>query len=109
MLSGRGTVFIYSPKEFEEKIAAISEVKEFDDEGQDILSKVMANTYELNADPQDRFLLPAELIASAGIKKDVVTVGKFTKAELYAAEKFDALNAGAGYTENDIAYLKTRI
>ena len=109
MLSGRNTIFIYSPKEFEERIAPIAEAAQFDDEGQDTLSKVMAHTYVLESDAQGRYLLPQELIALAEIKKDIVTIGKFTKAEIYAAEKFERLNVSAGYTASDLAFLKTRI
>ena len=50
-------------------------------------------------DGQGRVVLPAKLREVAGIKKDVVTVGRGNRLEIWAAEKYNALMEKLDYDE----------
>ena len=68
-----------------------SRIDEFDpdDKYRRALTIASSMAYQVQPDKTGRFLLKKELIKYAGIKKNIVTVGGFNRAELWSEEKWD--------------------
>ncbi len=54
---------------------------------------LFAHTDEVSCDPQGRLLVPPALRLYAGITRDCVTIGAFTRAEIWAKERLGALES----------------
>jgi MraZ protein len=54
---------------------------------------LFAHTEEVGCDPQGRLLVPPALRAYAGITRDCVTLGAFTRAEIWAKERLGSLES----------------
>ncbi len=50
----------------------------------------LANVWECEPDKQGRFLLPESLRSFAGIQQDVIFLGLGSRAELWAADRYEA-------------------
>ena len=59
----------------------------------------MGSFIELEEDNQGRYLLPANLLKYANIKKNVVTVGVDERLEIWSEESRDALYEEMSYEE----------
>ena len=59
-----------------------------DDRYRKIVRHIFAHTEEVACDSQGRLLVPAALRAYAGIDREVVSVGSFTKVEVWAKERY---------------------
>jgi MraZ protein len=57
---------------------------------------LFAHTEELSCDAQGRLMLPAALRAYANIEKDVLSVGTYTRVEIWARERFEEQIRDAG-------------
>ena len=55
------------------------------------------SVYEAEEDPQGRVVLPAKLKAAAGIDKDIVTVGRGKRIEIWAADVYEKTCVNANY------------
>ncbi len=66
---------------------------------------VFAHTEEVACDAQGRLLLPAALREYAGIERDVVSVGAFTRVEVWAKERYAQHAAPQGEVAEFIAEL----
>lgn len=70
----------------------------FDTDAQNPTTFLLSHTYEVKEDGQGRITLPSDLKKMAQIDKDLVFVGKFDYAEIWAAEmwerKFSVLEKG---------------
>ena len=64
----------------------------------------MSGVYIVEEDNQGRVLLPEKLRTFAGIKKDVVTVGKFNHLELWSEERLTAVEEEESF-EDTFAFL----
>jgi len=53
-----------------------------------IVRHIFAHTEEVACDSQGRLLVPAALRTYAGIDREVVSVGSFTKVEVWAKERY---------------------
>lgn len=107
MFSAGGCINVYSEKAFNDKIYPIfANVNEFDVKGQQVYTKVMENTFELEVDAQGRYLMPQKLLKKAKISKDLVIIGKLDKAEVWSKEVYnERFDEDEGYTEEDLQYL----
>lgn len=92
ILPGRvGCLFIVPEDKLLETLESVREQNAFaNSELNDVSTDIMANARYLEEDAQGRVRLPAELAEVAGIKKDVVFVGKMTYLEVWPAEVWDA-------------------
>jgi MraZ protein len=61
-----------------------------DDRYRRFVRHVFAHTDEVACDSQGRLLLPGGLRSYAGIDRDVVSVGTFTRVEIWAKERYGA-------------------
>ena len=55
------------------------------------------SVYEAEEDPQGRVVLPAKLKAAAGIEKDIVTVGRGKRIEIWTADVYEKMSADVNY------------
>jgi MraZ protein len=79
----------------DEKIGAFAE------EGISEASKAsmvfFGSIYSAEEDAQGRVVLPAALKKMAGIKKDIVTIGRGTRLEIWAAERYEVYVSDVDY------------
>ena len=83
----------------EEELQAIMEKLAEEKMGEASLATMLfyGSVYEAEEDPQGRVVLPAKLKAIAGIDKDVVTVGRGKRIEIWAANVYNNICADANY------------
>jgi MraZ protein len=81
-----GYLAILPPAEVAKLRAKIEAIALSDGAGQDFAARFFAQTQALGFDKQGRIMLNGELLAHAGIGKDAVLVGSFTKFNLYSPE-----------------------
>ena len=80
---------IYSKSEWEKLANKIAELPESMG-GLDIKRWLFSGAGELVPDKQGRVLIPSDLREFAGLKKDVVVIGRDDKAEIWDKELWDA-------------------
>jgi MraZ protein len=66
---------------------------------------VFAHTEEVACDAQGRLLIPAALRSYAGIDRDVVSIGSFTRVEVWAKERYAEHAAPEGQVAEFMAEL----
>ena len=81
---------IYSAEEWEKYAEKISELPKT--ELRAITRYIYSNSMEVQPDSQGRVMLTPEMLAFAGIKKNVITVGCGKYAELWAEEIWNEQN-----------------
>jgi MraZ protein len=67
-----------------------------DDHYRRFVRHLFAHTDEVACDAQGRLLIPGALRAYAGIERDVVSIGSFTRVEIWAKERYAAHAAPEG-------------
>lgn len=86
-----GCLYIVSEDRFENVLASLgSENLYYNDEANDMATGILGNGEQLEEDGQGRVRLSKELTRTAGIKKEIVFVGKATYLEVWPAEAWDA-------------------
>lgn len=103
-ISVNGCISVYSPEVYEKQFSLFLNGNSFSSKDQLFFTKFFSNTFEVEEDNQGRLLLPEKLRKYAGIKKDIVTVGKFDHLEIWAAEKYKSLDDDTDFEEM-FAYL----
>ena len=73
-------------------LSKIAELPVFDLEAQKSVRAVLSSAFEAVEDGQGRVLLPKELVAHAGIVKNIVFVGVGERVEIWAEENWDNYN-----------------
>ena len=79
----------------DEKISSISE--EAISESSHASTLFFGSIFSAEEDAQGRVVLPAPLKRMAGIKKDVITLGRGSRLEIWAAEKYYEYIEGIDY------------
>ena len=87
-----GCLFAFSSEGFEDLYKKVSMLPLFDEEAQKPVRKFLSSAFETEEDGQSRILLPKELKKFAGIEKNVVFIGAGSRVEIWAEEKWDAMN-----------------
>jgi len=85
-----GCLFILSAGQMNNLLNKTDALPMFDSVAQKALRLLYSSAFEITEDNQGRFLLPQVLREFAGIKKEVVFVGAGNRAELWAADKWNA-------------------
>ena len=83
-----GCLFVYDNQEwnaFEEKLKALPLNKK---DNRQFVRFFLAGAAEVEVDKQGRILLPANLREYAGIDKEVVSVGVFSRVEIWSKERY---------------------
>ncbi|HKU66804.1 MAG TPA: division/cell wall cluster transcriptional repressor MraZ [Candidatus Baltobacteraceae bacterium] len=76
-----------------------------DDRYRRFVRHLFAHTEEVACDSQGRLLLPAALRTYAGIDRDVVSIGSFTRVEIWAKDRYAAHAAPEGEVADFMAEL----
>ncbi|HEY9180969.1 MAG TPA: division/cell wall cluster transcriptional repressor MraZ [Candidatus Baltobacteraceae bacterium] len=76
-----------------------------DDHYRRFVRHLFAHTDEVACDAQGRLLIPGAVRAYAGIERDVVSIGSFTRVEIWAKERYAAHAAPEGEVADFMADL----
>ncbi|MFN2448559.1 MAG: division/cell wall cluster transcriptional repressor MraZ [Candidatus Baltobacteraceae bacterium] len=87
---------LYPQAAWDEFCARLEAAPRKDDRYRRFVRQVFAHTEEVACDAQGRLLLPAALRSYAGIDREVVSIGSFTRIEVWAKERFGAHAAPEG-------------
>ena len=86
-------LFIFSQEQFSGLYEKMVNLPLFDEEAQKPVRKFLSSAFEAEEDGQGRVLLSKELIAFAGITKNIVFVGVGNRVEIWAEEVWDKENS----------------
>ena len=90
-------ICVYPDDVLDDMMEEISEEKLSDSSPASLL--FFSSVYPAEEDGQGRVVLPAKLKNYAGIKKDIVTVGRGKRLEIWAADVYNAYIDGLDYDE----------
>lgn len=92
-----GCIYVFPEEVLEETIEELSKEKM----GESSKASLMffSSIYQAEEDAQGRVVLPARLKAIAGITKDIVTVGRGRRLEIWSPEKYDKYLEDVDYDE----------
>lgn len=88
-------ICVMSDDMLDEKLAKISE--ETLGKSSPASSMVFSYIYQAEEDAQGRVILPSKLKEIAGIKKDILTIGKGSRLEIWDPENYERYIAGVDY------------
>lgn len=88
----RGTIWLYPLASESDFMKMYHDVGEFNPQNNDAIRTIMSMGSLADADSQGRFMLPQELIDFAKINKDVRIIGLINKVEIWAEERYAALD-----------------
>ena len=86
MPGSNGCIFVYKADETQQILSQLLSLDSLNPEQSLMLTQLTAFSRSVTADTQGRFMLPDDLIAKFGIKKDVRIVGAGTKAQIWSEE-----------------------
>lgn len=95
-------LFIFSQEQFSGLYEKMVNLPLFDEEAQKPVRKFLSSAFEAEEDGQGRVLLSKELIAFAGITKNIVFVGVGNRVEIWAEEVWDKENSDDEKTDFSI-------
>ena len=90
-----GCIYVFPEDELQILLEKLSEEKI----GEASLATMLfyGSVYDAEEDPQGRVVLPAKLKAAAGIEKDIVTVGRGKRIEIWAADVYEKMCSDVNY------------
>ncbi|MBQ7165145.1 MAG: hypothetical protein IJU84_04655 [Clostridia bacterium] len=98
-ISVNGCIAVYTKEVYNELFDSYKDVHAFDSKTQARYSKIFRYTFTVAEDNQGRILVPEELRKYAGIKKEMVTVGKLNHLEIWAPDRLDGLDEEESYDD----------
>jgi len=81
-------VYVYTPREWNLLIAKFKELSISSGKARDFVRGMVANASEVECDKQGRIMLPQNLLAIAGITRDVVVAGILSRFEIWDEESW---------------------
>ncbi|MBQ8374758.1 MAG: transcriptional regulator MraZ [Clostridia bacterium] len=92
-----GCIYVFPEEVLQETLAELSKEKM----GEASLASLLffSSVYTAEEDAQGRVVLPSKLKAIAGITKDIVTVGRGKRLEIWSAERFEELTSPSNFEE----------
>lgn len=87
-----GCLFVYSNEEWHRIEESLREKPLTSREARKFMRFFFAGAACCEVDKQGRILLPANLREFAGIEKDVVSVGVYSRVEIWSKEKYEEMN-----------------
>ncbi len=88
--------------EWEKESTLISNLNRFNPENVEFIRKYLAGLKPIELDSTGRLLIPKDLIAFAGIEKDIVLIGTGDRIEIWDKIKYEAALSG-GSPINELA------
>ena len=92
-----GCVYVFPEEVLEETIEELSNEKM--GEASKACLLFLGSIYTAEEDAQGRVVLPSRLREIAGIKKDIITIGRGKRLEIWSAEKYNAYLSDTDYDE----------
>ena len=92
-----GCIYVFPEEVLEETISQLSNEKMGEASRASLL--FLGSIYTAEEDAQGRAVLPSRVRAMAGIVKDVVTIGRGKRLEIWAKERYEAYLDAADYDE----------
>ncbi len=92
-----GCVYVFPEEVLEETIEELSNEKMGEASKASLL--FLGSIYTAEEDAQGRVVLPSRLREIAGIKKDIITIGRGKRLEIWSAEKYNAYLSDTDYDE----------
>ena len=92
-----GCIYVFPDDVLEETIQAISGEKMGESTKASLI--FMASIFSAEEDAQGRVVIPSTLREIAGIQKDVITVGRGKRLEIWASEKYREYLNGVNFDE----------
>ncbi len=93
-----GCLELWPKSEWEKETAEISKLNRFNRENVEFIRKYMAGLKQIELDGTGRLLIPKDLLAFAGIEKDIVLSGMGEKLEIWDKVKYETnLNSGSDF------------
>ncbi len=92
-------LFVFSNEQFSSLYEKMVNLPLFDEEAQKPVRKFLSSAFEAEEDGQGRVLLSKELIAFAGITKNIVFVGVGNRVEIWAEEVWEKENSDDAETD----------
>jgi MraZ protein len=93
-----GCLELWPKSEWEKETAEISKLNRFNRENVEFIRKYMAGLKQIELDGTGRLLIPKDLLAFAGIEKDIVLSGMGEKMEIWDKVKYETnLNSGSDF------------
>lgn len=84
-----GNISVYPPKMVAQLEARISQISIGDIDGQKAITELMSLAFSFNLDKQGRINLNDKLLNFAGIRKEVILIGKLSTFSLFSNEGFE--------------------
>ena len=94
-----GCLFVYSQEEWKRIEESLREKPLTSKDARKFMRFFFAGAANCEVDKQGRILLPANLREYAGIDKEVVSVGVFSRVEIWSKDKWEAMNSDADMDE----------
>lgn len=85
-----GCLFLFGADYEQKMLAALQNYESYDPEQAERLRTISEYSATVTPDTQGRFMIPADLLAISGIKKDVRIVGSISKVEIWSEERYVA-------------------
>jgi MraZ protein len=82
---------LYPKAEWEKEMAGIDKLNRFVKKNVDFIRKFMAGVRPVEVDSTGRVNIPNELLAFAGIKKEVVLTSQINKIEIWDKSKYESV------------------
>lgn len=87
---------LFTGEDWEEQMKKIrSRINPYNREHNVFLRNFFKGTAELTLDSSNRLLIPRKLLELAGIEKEVILAGQDGRIEIWASEKYDAIDMPA--------------
>ena len=83
-----GCLALYPEAAWEQFCGHLEAAPRKDDRFRRFVRHLFAHTEEVACDAQGRLLIPGTLRAYAGIEREVVSIGSFTRIEIWAKERY---------------------
>lgn len=90
-----GCIYVFPDSVLNETLEELSEERLSDSSKASLL--FFSSVFPAEEDGQGRVTLPSRLKEAAGIKKDIVTIGRGKRLEIWSAEKYNEYVEGVDY------------
>jgi len=88
---------LFTGEDWEEQMKKVrSRINPYNREHNIFLRNFFKGTAELSLDASNRLLIPRKLLDLAGVDKEVILAGQDGRIEIWASEKYDAIDMPAG-------------
>lgn len=97
---------LWPMSEWDKMMVKIDRLNRFNKKNNDFIRKFMAGVKMIEIDDQGRLLVPKDLVAFAGVTKDVVLSSKVNIVEIWDKDRYEA---SVSFTDEDFADLAEEV